>query len=226
MNRVEQIWKNGPDNYILPFLWMHGASDERKRKMVEVIYESGAKAVCVEARPHPDFAGPLWWHDVEVILEEAKKREMKVWILDDAHFPTGLANGAAEHAPEHLKRICLEAQHIDILGPASGVTVNIEERLNRNPETDECMPEYYKEKVVEVLLAEVETKEEQEVLKNVICLTEQIKNGTVTLSVPKGVYRVFIITRKIHASKFLSDAISFLEPESVDLLINAVYDTN
>lgn len=226
MNRVEQIWKNGPDNYILPFLWMHGASDERKRKMVEVIYESGAKAVCVEARPHPDFAGHLWWHDVEVILEEAKKREMKVWILDDAHFPTGLANGAAEHAPEHLKRICLEEQHIDILGPVSGVTVNIEERLNRNPETDECMPEYYKEKVVEVLLAEVETKEEQEVLKNVICLTEQIKNGTVTLSVPKGVYRVFIITRKIHASKFLSDAISFLEPESVDLLIKAVYETH
>ena len=224
MNRVEQIWKNGPDNYILPFLWMHGASDERKRKMVEVIYESGAKAICVEARPHPDFAGPLWWHDVEVILEEAKKREMKVWILDDAHFPTGLANGAAEHAPGHLKRICLEEQHIDIVGPASGFTINIEKRLNHNPETGEFMPEYYKEKVVEVLLAESETKDGQEVLKDVVCLTEQVKNGILTLSVPKGNFRVFIITKKIHASNFLSDAISFLEPKSVDLLINAVYE--
>ena len=226
MNRVEQIWKNGPDNYILPFLWMHGASDERKRKMVEVIYESGAKAICVEARPHPDFAGPLWWHDVEVILEEAKKREMKVWILDDAHFPTGLANGAAEHAPEHLKRICLEEQHIDIVGPTSGFTINIEKRLNHNPETGEFMPEYYKEKVVEVLLAESETKNGQEVLKDVVCLTEQVKNGILTLSVPKGNFRVFIITKKIHASNFLSDAISFLEPESVDLLINAVYESH
>ena len=141
MNRIKQIWEKGPDNYILPFLWMHGASDEKKKRMVEVIYESGARAVCLEARPHPDFAGSLWWHDVEVILEEAKEKDMKVWILDDAHFPTGLANGAAEHAPEKLKRICLTEQHMDILGPVSDLYVNIEERLNCDPETGEFIPE-------------------------------------------------------------------------------------
>ena len=140
MNRIKQIWEKGPDNYILPFLWMHGASDEKKKRMVEVIYESGARAVCLEARPHPDFAGSLWWHDVEVILEEAKEKDMKVWILDDAHFPTGLANGAAEHAPEKLKRICLTEQHMDILGPVPDLYVNIEERLNCNPETGEFIP--------------------------------------------------------------------------------------
>jgi len=224
MNRIKQIWEKGPDNYILPFLWMHGASDEKKKRMVEVIYESGARAVCLEARPHPDFAGSLWWHDVEVILEEAKEKDMKVWILDDAHFPTGLANGAAEHAPEKLKRICLTEQHMDILGPVSDLYVNIEERLNCDPETGEFIPEYYKEKVVEVLLGKTETRENKEIIKDVICLTDRMRDGVLNITVPEGSYRLVIITRKIHASKFLSDAISFLEPESVDLLINAVYE--
>ena len=164
MNRIKQIWEKGPDNYILPFLWMHGASDEKKKRMVEVIYESGARAVCLEARPHPDFVGSLWWHDVEVILEEAKKKDMKVWILDDAHFPTGLENGAAEHAPEKLKRICLTEQHMDILGPVSDLYVKIEERLNCDPETGEFIPEYYKEKVVEVLLGKTETRENKKII--------------------------------------------------------------
>ena len=224
MNRIEQIWEKGSDNYILPFLWMHGASDEKKKKMIDVIYESGARAVCLEARPHPDFAGPLWWHDVEVILEEAKKKDMKVWILDDAHFPTGLANGAVEHAPERLKRICLTEQHMDISGPVSDFQVNVKEQLNCDPETGNYRPDYYKEKVVEVLLGKLETKENREVIKDVICLTDQIKDGILQVTIPEGTYRLFIITSKIHASKFLSDAISFLEPESVDLLINAVYE--
>ncbi|MDR0375556.1 MAG: hypothetical protein LBH85_07510, partial [Treponema sp.] len=38
------------------------------------------------------------------ILDEAKKLGMKVWILDDAHFPTGYANGAVESADVSLCR--------------------------------------------------------------------------------------------------------------------------
>ena len=30
-----------------------------------------------------------------IILDEAEKRGMKVWILDDKHFPTGFAAGEA-----------------------------------------------------------------------------------------------------------------------------------
>ena len=63
------------------------------------------RAVCLEARPHPDFAGEGWWHDVDIVLDEAKKRGMKIWILDDAHFPTGQANGLLpEKYPERARR--------------------------------------------------------------------------------------------------------------------------
>lgn len=41
---------------------------------------------------------------MNIVLDEARKRNMRVWILDDSHFPTGFANGAVENAPNHLRR--------------------------------------------------------------------------------------------------------------------------
>ena len=59
---------------IFPFLWMRGESEEVIRTEMEKISESNIRAVCLEARPHPDFAGEGWWHDVDIVLDEAKKR--------------------------------------------------------------------------------------------------------------------------------------------------------
>jgi hypothetical protein len=73
IKKIDELKYNKVDNYILPFLWMRGEEEHIIREEIEKIYESGIKAVCVEARPHPDFAGPKWWHDLDIIMEEAKK---------------------------------------------------------------------------------------------------------------------------------------------------------
>ena len=91
--RIQEALEDRNENYILPFLWMKGESEETLRREIARIESCGIKALCLESRPHPDFCGPRWWKDLSIVLEEAKKREMKVWILDDAHFPTGMANG-------------------------------------------------------------------------------------------------------------------------------------
>lgn len=65
------------ENHILPFLWMRGESPDTIRTEIEKIYESGIHAVCLEARPHPDFAGDGWWHDVDIVIEECKKEICK-----------------------------------------------------------------------------------------------------------------------------------------------------
>jgi hypothetical protein len=92
------------DNHLMPFFWQHGEDEATLREYMRVIHESGCGAVCVESRPHPDFCGDKWWTDMDIILDEAQKRGMKVWILDDAHFPTGYANGAVKTAPTALCR--------------------------------------------------------------------------------------------------------------------------
>lgn len=102
--KIQKVLQNEGGNYILPFFWQHGEDEATLREYVNVIHNSNIGAFCVESRPHPDFVGPQWWHDMDIILDEAKKNGMKVWILDDSHFPTGFANGAVDHYDESFCR--------------------------------------------------------------------------------------------------------------------------
>lgn len=90
--------------HFMPFLWIHGEDEATYRKMVGVIHDANLRAFCVEARPHDGFCKGPWWRDMDIILDEAEKRGMKVWILDDKHFPTGFAAGEAAKAPLELRR--------------------------------------------------------------------------------------------------------------------------
>ena len=78
------------NNYLYPFYWQHGETKEVLEEYMDKICASGMKAVCIEARPHPDFVGDGWWNDLTIILNKAKANDMKVWILDDSHFSNWL----------------------------------------------------------------------------------------------------------------------------------------
>jgi len=113
------------NNYILPFLWMKGESQEVIREEIEKIDECGIKAICLESRPHPDFMGEKWWEDMAFIIEEAKKRNMKIWILDDAHFPSGQAAGKMADAPAELCKQYLNYALVDTCGPMKQAMINV-----------------------------------------------------------------------------------------------------
>ena len=112
-------------NYILPFLWMKGESWEVIAEEIDKIAECGIGAVCVESRPHPDFGGPTWWEDMAFIIRECKKRDMKVWILDDAHFPTGYANGLIKSKYPERKKHYLRYNMVHVWGKQGKVSVNV-----------------------------------------------------------------------------------------------------
>ena len=114
------------NQHIFPFLWMRGEPEEILRREMGKIHEAGIGSVCLEARPHPDFAGDGWWHDVDIVIDEVKKRGMTIWILDDAHFPTGMANNAMkEDHPEKVRRF-LVSQFVDVVGPMPAAQVDVE----------------------------------------------------------------------------------------------------
>ena len=115
-------------NHIFPFLWMRGEEESILREELSKIRECGISAVCVEARPHDDFCGPGWWHDMDIVLDEARQHDMKVWILDDKHFPTGYANGGIEKHPER-KKLYLACSTSDIFGRKGKHTLDISRML-------------------------------------------------------------------------------------------------
>lgn len=123
-------------NYMVPFLWMHGEDEARLRETVKAIHESGIGALCVESRPHPDFLGAKWWQDMDVVLDECRRRGMEVWILDDEKFPTGYSAGRAEGSGHTVRY--LNEMHVDLMGPQVGASIllNLPVTNRRRPNLD------------------------------------------------------------------------------------------
>ena len=111
-SRLHDVLHRREDNYLLPFYWQHGTHRDRIPAQIRRIRDSGCRALCVESRPHPDFCGPDWWADMDIILAECEKLGMKVWILDDKRFPTGYANGMIAKKYPHLRQWTLVERHV------------------------------------------------------------------------------------------------------------------
>ena len=122
---IRELLNGNSGDHIFPFFWQHGEDEETLRKMMKVIRESGCKSVCIESRPHPDSCGEKWWTDMDIILDEARKRDMKVWILDDSHFPTGFANGKVKEAPLELHRQSIIASHKTFKGKGKEISLDL-----------------------------------------------------------------------------------------------------
>lgn len=81
MKSVCDVLHGQTPNALYPFLWVHGVeSEEELRREVQKIRESGIGGFCVEARPHKDFNGPGWFRDLALLLDEAKRTGMEMWL--------------------------------------------------------------------------------------------------------------------------------------------------
>ncbi len=68
---------------------MHGTeSEQRLRDYVRVVAESGQGSLTIESRPHEGWMLDSWWRDVDIILDECRKRGIKMLIYDDYWLPS------------------------------------------------------------------------------------------------------------------------------------------
>ena len=233
MKRLTDVLQNQGENYILPFFWQHGETEAKLREYMNAIHDCGIGAVCCECRPHPDFCGPQWWHDMDVILDEAKKLDMKVWILDDAHFPTGQANGAMVEAPAELCKQFLHYHETEISGPTPGITLDVATmaRYRKNPmsggdrmslfSAGAPAREFDDDELVAVVAADgLENGIDGRTL---IDITDQVHDGVLTWDVPAGYWRVFVVykTRNGGGNAHYINAVSF---PSCRVQLDAVYE--
>ena len=119
----QQVLNGAYDNHVLPFLWMKGESQQTIAEYLEKIAGADIHEVCLESRPHPDFCGEGWWRDLRFVIDTSKQLGLKIWILDDAHFPTGYANGAVKEAAPELRKIVLTHRTIDVVGPTPQASI-------------------------------------------------------------------------------------------------------
>ena len=216
------------NEHILPFLWVHGEDEATYRKMVGVIYDANIRAFCVEARPHKNFCKEQWWQDMAVILDEAEKRGMRVWILDDKHFPTGYANGMAEQAPLELRRQGLLHKRFPVKGGKIRLALAkqahppivpapmylLTNAFNKN---NTKANRFSDDKLLSVAAIRLDKPEAP------VDLTEQLVGGVLDWTAPAGQWEIQLcyLSRNIGTHR---SYINMMDRESCRIQIDAVYE--
>lgn len=211
-NRLEQVLNGEEGNTIYPFFWMHGESHEVLKEELDKIYDCQIRGICIEARPHPDFGGPSWWEDMDLIMEYAKAHDMKIWLLDDDHFPTGHANGAFSDKQNDLANLFLTCWSTDVLGPARQAALPAGAVLKEGEEL-----------IGAVLVPRTDPGSTELNLDKCLDVTEKITDGWLRIDVPEGLCRV-ILFYTTHEGDGKLDYFNILDSASVRVLIEQVYE--
>ena len=212
-DRLLSILKDDIPGYIIPLFWQHGEDEKNLREEIEQMYNAGIREFIVESRPHPDFLGEKWWRDLDVILDEAKKREMKIWIFDECAYPSGYAAGRIrDKYPEYLK-VYLCERHIDAIGPMKGSSFLIDAWLEDQ------------ESLIAVIAARRIDGSNLIDSNSFLDLTSKIVDGVLYWDVPEGSWRIFLFikTRK-GGEEWTKDYLNPIDPQAVRLLIDIVYE--
>ncbi len=195
-------------NHLMPFFWQHGDDDETILSELHRIYRSGIGGVCIESRVHPDFMGKEWFDDIRLILAECRKLGMKVWLLDDRCYPTGVANYEIRDKYPHLGKRALTERHMDVVGPVKEGAA-LYETLMGQPG-----------RLFGIVACEREAAKGQKMTGRTIDLSGNTRDGVVFFDLPEGYWRIFVIFE----IDIKDNYIDMLRKESVDVLINAVYE--
>ncbi|MCM3174942.1 glycosyl hydrolase [Paenibacillus sp. MER 99-2] len=242
MRKLTEVLEKKESNYILPFFWQHGEEEHVLREHMQIIDESGIKAVCVESRPHPDFVGPRWWTDLDIIMDEARERNMKVWILDDSHFPTGYAAGRIKSDYPQYQKQFLKVHQQDFVGPQNqagimvkwalqrpgqrGISVGIEQ-LDSDQEKSEQLEAFSaKDRIVGVVAARKIAPDEIDPY-SLINLTPHLNGGTVHWDLPEGRWRIFTLVLTYEGGEQATEGyLNPIVPEATQVLIDTVYEAH
>lgn len=200
-----------------PFLWLHGdESHERILEEIMAIKNCGFRAFCVESRPYEAFCEEPWWRDMGYILETARSLDMKVWLLDDKHFPSGYASGFFEK-PEnaHLRKKLVREVQAEAVGPMRGCKVDVGGWIDPKRERILSVIAYPHLEGGEILDA-----------SRAMDLTDTLSSdGCVYFDLPKGVWRVCTLIETDGEGDHVTAAfyIDMLNRESCEAMLKAVY---
>ena len=131
---------------------------------------------------------------MDIVLDEARKRDMRIWILDDKHFPTGYANGLIESKYPERKKQYLACTVADVFGAACERTLNVGRMLKPSIGFWEIgNPVDYAERANNRLLAltALRFEEDERFHEDAIDLTACVDaDGFARFTLPEGAWRV------------------------------------
>lgn len=109
---VQQTWVDPPSEYgPEPYYGLNGSVDATVvRRDLATMKALGYRAVTVQAGFGTPFQylSPEYFQFFRMFVDEAKKQNMRIWIVDDAGYPSGFAGGKFTELKPELRMQALE----------------------------------------------------------------------------------------------------------------------
>jgi len=119
--QVSATWRNPPPEYgPEPYFDMSGSLDQVEvQRDLDAMKALGFRAVTPQAGVGMPFEylSPAYFKFFQMLVAEAKKRDMRVWIVDDIGYPSGFAGGKfTREKPELQMQTLSVAERIAVEG--------------------------------------------------------------------------------------------------------------
>lgn len=221
MKRIDDLLNKKENHQLYPFFWQHGESLENINEYIDKMLEQGIHNMCIESRPHPEFLEDGWWNTIDFIIQKAKQNHMKVWILDDAKFPTGYANGKV---PLELKKKYLNYHRFDIVGTGKMLEIN----LKYLPGIREMMKDkrHNNDKILCAILVQNDISSKDAFVENTQQdITDSIKEDILKIQLSKDNYSIFVLYETYCGQEDATkDYLDPMNSKATQVLIQEVYE--
>lgn len=121
---VASNFKEPPAEYSMTFYWGWDGpvTEEVITRDLDTFKAKGVRAVTLEPGYDMEYLTTGWFEMVKVAVEQARIREMKVWLVDEGKYPSGFAGGKfSKESPDLRMQALVLAGRIEV---ASGQTLS------------------------------------------------------------------------------------------------------
>ena len=215
--RISECLCGKDPNYLYPFLILRDLNENLSEKdiieEINAIKNAGCGGFLVETRGFTDWGREKWWKVLDIVLAEAKRLDMKVWITDDETVPSGKANWAVRDKYPELQRLDLAQNTVDALGPQKGAAFRTELFMHEG------------EELFAAVAYRVTGTDDEPVYSDAKNLTGNLKDGILFWDIPEGFWRIFLIFKtKSRGVPMFRDHLDYLNPDACALMISEVYE--
>ncbi len=120
---VASNFKEPPAEYSMTFYWGWDGpiTEEVINRDLDTFKAKGVRAVTLEPGYDMEYLTTGWFEMVKVAVEQARIREMRVWLVDEGKYPSGFAGGKfSKERPDLRMQALVLAERIEV---ASGETL-------------------------------------------------------------------------------------------------------
>ena len=215
--RINDCLSCSEPNYLYPFLILRDINENLSVddiiEEINAIKNSGCGGFLIETRGFTDWGRDKWWELLDIILAEAKRLGMKVWITDDETVPSGKANWAVRDKYPELQRLDLAQNTVDTLGPQKDAAIRIASFMQEG------------EELFAAIAYRVEGRDDEPVYNDATDLTENVRDGILFWDIPEGFHRIFLIFKtKSRGVATYRNHVDYLNPDACALMISEVYE--